>query len=100
MQYHTINRKIKEIVYNTGKAFGNFQRLLGNYPMSKLEETIKDFHDTKKRYDKLMDDIKIDSEGRVAEVANEIVFILMREDICIINNGRLRYRRNTISCNT
>ena len=50
--------------------------------MSKLEETIKDFHDTKKRYDKLMDDIKIDSEGRVAEVANEIVFILMREDIC------------------
>ena len=33
----------KEIVYNTGKAFGNFQRLLGNYPMSKLEETIKDF---------------------------------------------------------
>jgi len=29
-----------------------------------------------------MDDIKIDSEGRVAEVANEIVFILMREDIC------------------
>ena len=37
--------------------------------MSKLEETIKDFHDTKKRYDKLMDDIKIDSEGRVAEVA-------------------------------
>lgn len=50
--------------------------------MSKLEETIKDFHNTKKRYDKLMDDIKIDSEGRVAEVANEIVFILMREDIC------------------
>ena len=80
----------KEIVYNTGKAFGNFQRLLGNYPMSKLEETIKDFHDTKKRYDKLMDDegnvtsleYEIDSEGRVAEVANEIVFILMREDIC------------------
>lgn len=72
----------QKIVYNTGKAFGNFQRLLESYPMSKLEETIKDFHNTKKRYDKLMDDIKIDSEGRVEEVANEIVFILMREDIC------------------
>ena len=24
----------KEIVYNTGKAFGNFQRLLGYYPLS------------------------------------------------------------------
>lgn len=71
----------KDIVFNTGKAFGNFQRLLADYPMSKLEETIKDFHNTKKRYDKLMYDIKIDSEGRVAEVASEIVFLLMREDI-------------------
>lgn len=72
----------KEVVYNAGKAFGNFQRLLEKYPMSKLEETIKDFHNTKRRYDKLMEDIKVDSEGRVSEVAQEIVFILMREDIC------------------
>lgn len=72
----------KNVVYNTGKAFGNFQKLLAGYPMSKLEETIKGFHDTKSRYDKLMYDIKIDSEGRVMEVTDEIVFILMREDIC------------------
>lgn len=72
----------KEIVYNTGRAFGNFQRLLRNYPMNRLSETIKDFHDTKKRYRKLIEDIKIDSEGRVMEVAPEIVFILMREDVC------------------
>jgi len=71
-----------KIVYNTGKAFGNFQKLLRNYPMSKLSETIKDFHSTDKRYKKLIEDIKIDSEGRVMEVAPEIVFILMREDIC------------------
>lgn len=70
-----------EIVYNTGKAFGNFQKLLRNYPMNRLTETIKDFHSTDKRYQKLIDDIKIDSEGRVMEVAPEIVFILMREDI-------------------
>jgi len=70
-----------EIVYNTGKAFGNFQKLLRNYPMNRLSETIKDFHSTDKRYQKLIDDIKIDSEGRVMEVAPEIVFILMREDI-------------------
>lgn len=72
----------EEVVYNTGKAFGNFQRMLEKYPMSKLEETIKDFHNTKRRYDKLIEDIKVDSEGRVSEVAQEIVFILMREDIC------------------
>ena len=68
------------IVYNTGKAFGNFQRLLRDYPMNKLNESIKDFHSTDKRYNKLLEDIKIDSEARVMEVAKEIVFILMRED--------------------
>lgn len=72
----------KDIVFNTGKAFGNFQKLLRGYPMNKLEETIKDFHNTPERYKKLMDDIKFDSEGRVTEVSKEIVFILMREDIC------------------
>lgn len=70
-----------EIVYNTGRAFGNFQKLLRNYPMNRLNETIKDFHSTDKRYQKLIEDIKIDSEGRVMEVAPEIVFILMREDL-------------------
>lgn len=71
----------EQIVFNTGKAFGNFQKLLKGYPMNKLEETIKDFHNTPVRYKKLMDDIKIDSEGRVMNVTQEIVFILMREDI-------------------
>ena len=87
----------KKIVYNTGKAFGNFQKLLRNYPMNKLEETIKDFHNTPVRYKKLMDDIKFDTEGRVLEVAKEIVFILMREDTCSLimddlNEGDIPYR--------
>lgn len=72
----------KNIVYKTGVAFGAFQRLLRNYPMNRLSETIKDFHMTNKRYKKFIEDIKIDSEGRVMEVANEIVFILMREEVC------------------
>lgn len=71
-----------DIVYNTGAAFGNFQKALIDYPINKLHDTIPDFHDTKKRYQKLMNDIKINPEGRVMDVANEIVFILMREDIC------------------
>ena len=70
------------IVYNTGVAFGNFQKSLIGYPMNRLHETIVDFHDTKKRYQKFIEDIKIDPEGRVMEVASEIVLILMREDIC------------------
>lgn len=78
----------KIVVFNTGKAFGNFQRLLANYPMNKLTETIKDFHNTPIRFKKLMEDIKIDPKNRVTEVAKEIVFILKREDICsLIMNG-------------
>ena len=45
----------KEVVYNTGKAFGHFQKVLRDYPMEFLEETIENFHNTKKRY---MDFIK------------------------------------------
>lgn len=83
------NSTNKKIVYNTGKAFGNFQRLLQNYPIKRLTETIKDFHITDKRYRQLMEDIKIDSENRVMEVAPEIVFILKREEICSLITERL-----------
>lgn len=86
----TYDRSIdKNIVYNTGMAFGNFQKLLRKYPMNKLEETIKDFHNTDVRYKKFIEDIKINSEERVIEVAPEIVFILMREDICSLITEQL-----------
>lgn len=85
------------IVFNTGVAFGNFQKSLQNYPMNMLHETIPDFHNTKKRYKKLIEDIKIDPESRVMNVTKEIVFILMREDICSLiiddlENNRIPYR--------
>lgn len=70
------------IVYNVGKAFGNFQRLLVNYPIQQLEETIKDFHNTEKRLAKFIEDIKLDSNNRVSEVYNEIEFILKRAFVC------------------
>lgn len=70
-----------EIVKNTGRAFGNFQRLLKDYPMQMLEETIKDFHNTGKRYEKLLSDIIIDPENRAISVAEEIVTILKRSSI-------------------
>lgn len=70
------------IVRNTGAAFGNFQKLLSNYPMNRLEETIKDFHNTPKRLKQLINDIKIDPKKRSLDVAKLIVFILQREDAC------------------
>lgn len=70
-----------EIVKNTGRAFGNFQKLLKDYPMQKLEETIKDFHNTEKRYKRFMSDIIIDPEGRALSVSKEIVSIIKRSNI-------------------
>ena len=87
----------KDIVYNTGKAFGNFQKLLNNYPMNSLNETIKDFHDTKKRYDKLIKDINDLSNDRVKEAYQEIEFIIKHQAICDLiinklNNNIIPYR--------
>ena len=87
----------KDIVYNTGKAFGNFQKLLNNYPMNSLNETIKDFHDTKKRYDKLIKDINDLSNDRVKEAYQEIEFITKHQNICDLiidklNNNIIPYR--------
>lgn len=87
----------KDIVYNTGKAFGNFQKLLNNYPMNNLNETIKDFHDTKKRYDKLIKDINDLSNDRVKEAYQEIEFIIKHQTICDLiinklNNNTIPYR--------
>lgn len=87
----------KDIVYNTGKAFGNFQKLLNNYPMNSLNETIKYFHDTKKRYDKLIKDINNLSNDRVKEAYQEIEFIIKHQTICDLiinklNNNIIPYR--------
>lgn len=37
--------------YQSAVAFGNFQRLLSDYPAETLHETIKGFHDTKARFE-------------------------------------------------
>ena len=91
--YSTDNK----IVYNTGKAFGNFNKLLNNYPINTLEETIKDFHNTQKRLENFLKDIERDSFKRVNSVKKEINEILKRSKICSkitkeLNNGTIPYR--------
>lgn len=77
-----------KIVYNTGVAFGNFVKVLNGYPMDEVEETIKDFHNTPKRYEALIKSIKDDPVKRSREVAPEIVYFLQNEDeYSIITKG-------------
>lgn len=70
-----------EVVYYTGKAFGNFQKQLNDYPMEKLAETIQDFHNTKKRFMQFEKSVEKDIAGRAKNVQKEIDFIMSRKDL-------------------
>ena len=69
-----------DIAFKIGQAFGNFQKMLRNFPMSELEETIPDFHATDKRYAQLEKDIIIDSENRATEIAPEFMTIFRNKN--------------------
>lgn len=70
-----------EILYNAGVAFGEFQNQLADFDIGELFETIPDFHDTCKRYEKLDAAIAADTAGRVSEVKAEIDFLMSVRDM-------------------
>lgn len=68
-------------LYQSGVAFGNFQRMLADYPADSLTEVITGFHDTKARFEVFKKAVEADVMGRVSEVQEEIQFVLDREDV-------------------
>ena len=69
-----------EIVRSAGQAFGDFQMMLSKFDASSLYYTIPDFHNTRKRYEKLKADMAADPCGRVSEVREELDWLLSVED--------------------
>lgn len=69
-----------EIVRNAGQAFGEFQRDLGAFNAAQLYATIPYFHDTRRRYNKLLDDVRVDPCGLVKEVREELDWLLSVQD--------------------
>lgn len=67
--------------YESGKAFGNFQNLLSDFPAEELYETIPAFHDTRARFATFKAALEADVMGRASLVKDEIDFILSREHI-------------------
>jgi Phosphotransferase enzyme family len=61
--------------YEGGKAFGHFQALLADFPVSRLHDTIPDFHNVESRLQLFRAAIHRDPLGRVEEVAAEIAAI-------------------------
>lgn len=86
-----------EIVYNTGKAFGHFCKVLRDFPINDLEEIIKDFHNTKKRYDKLIETYKLNPVNRNNRAFKQISEIISREEECsvlvnLLEDNKIPYR--------
>jgi len=70
------------LFYNSAYAFGNFQRLLSDYPADELYETIPNFHNTVSRFADFKRAVEEDKCGRASSVQDEINFVCDRESVC------------------
>lgn len=70
-----------EHFYQSAVAFGNFQRLLAEFPADTLHETVEGFHDTKARFAVFKKTVEEDRLGRAAFARKEINFVLEREAV-------------------
>ena len=69
---------------NAALTFGNFQKLLADYPIETLHETIPNFHNTPSRFNDLKAAIENNFSGRKNECLPEIEFALAREKDCSV----------------
>ena len=61
-----------------GRAFGQFQRYLADFPADQLFESIPNFHHTTKRFYAFVRALDEDKAGRAREVEDEIEFMFER----------------------
>lgn len=85
------------VVRNAGVAFGEFQMLLSDFDAAMLHVTIPAFHDTRARYATLERHAGEDPCGRVAEVEEELRWLLSVKDTAcrltdLHNEGKLPLR--------
>ncbi len=93
--YETVEEP--ELFYQSAIAFGNFQKLLSDYPAETLHETIVDFHHTPKRFEAFVKAVEADAMDRVKDVKEDIDFILKRRDdmavlVDMLGKGQLPLR--------
>jgi Ser/Thr protein kinase RdoA (MazF antagonist) len=83
--------------YNAGKALGNFEQLLADFPTEKLHETIPNFHNTRKRYEAFLEALSKDEMNRAKDIQKEINFVLSRGEetsvlVNLLKEGKLPLR--------
>ena len=69
-----------EIIRNAGMAFGDFQNQLADFDIAQLYETIPGFHNTRRRYESLLEAVALDPVGRVDTVRPEIDYLLSQQE--------------------
>ena len=79
------------------RGFGEFQRLLTDFPAAELVETIPGFHHTARRYQAFEASVEADKAGRVKDLTDEIAFLRERKDmmcaiVAALENGSLPVR--------
>lgn len=63
----------------SAEAFGEFQRILADYPAHTLCEPIKNFHNTPVRFENFKKALELNKSGRADMAREEIDFVLSRE---------------------
>ena len=64
--------------FEAGRAFGEFQKRLCDFPVDELYETIPDFHNTTRRFYAFVHSLSQDQAGRAEQVEEEIEFFFER----------------------
>ncbi len=83
--------KTAEDMYGAGRGFGEFQKLLSDYPSETLHETIMDFHNTASRLVDFRKAVFSDRAGRLQEIPDEVEFVLKRTQIAdVVLNAMVR----------
>ncbi|MDL2323508.1 aminoglycoside phosphotransferase family protein [Bacteroidales bacterium OttesenSCG-928-A17] len=86
-----------DLAFETGKAFGNFHKMLADIPKGQIGESIPNFHNIDLRQRQLADAVNADPVGRKAEVADLLNELAVRKDAMriqevLLEEGKLSKR--------
>jgi len=70
------------ILKSSGFAFGDFLRVIADFPADKLNITIPDFHNTRKRLDTFFEAVERDEGNRAKDAKEEIAVFEKHYDFC------------------
>lgn len=69
------------LLYEAGRGYGEFHRLLDGFPARELAEVLPGFHDTRKRFAAFLNAVERDPVGRAKEAEKEISYLLAQESL-------------------